>query len=721
MSQSRISWRYVRDKDEDDLMKISSECGETEQSICLNDKMHVAPITHLSKCNGKRTILVKLELDEPTCSLNSVQLPSKPCEEENTEQSMFDAHSPEVRKKMLDLPLSPESQKKDELCSYLQLVKNCAESAKEIVLLQNRRSTRVRNLLLLTEKRNLEKKMKSSEEEEENNKTEEDTLVPDSPALSNEVLTKRMKLWTKPDDLKSNKKKRNKVRPKPILREREAIFPAKKKQKQKQRQQKVDQTAEDDGYTKAEINKIILGTFEIKTAKADKVVGKNNNKRKNSSKMKNNNNRNNSRKKNAQASYKNVKMQRNLRSKGRYGRISMKKLMQILEISNSNNKKKYKRKKAKKQESKPATEELRFMPLLDHDYALHDALDANEEDEDAASDVSFISKEIVCGNHQKENKANMDNIMLEVQIKNDGANLKKASILKEKLIFNTQENEAEVKDKNNDEKDVSEALKAPESPPPASPNLPETALHIEVETAPLPGTEEESSEAEERITLKEVSKTPELSVQTKLNNNIEKPFKKFNNGHNNSHAPSTNTITNTNTNANDSRSLYKNLIHQKQRNASRRCDGDITQSWYSEEGNKSKDKRLSHSIYFSKEHGDVLHAIYIDNSLFIVQELLITFYNQSPLGNVLGAQNMWLPKGQVQRLLLGNNGCVQKETSSNVINLESAVAYVELWTKEHKSDKRERPVCDVFVAIYFSKSKQPKPDKKVVQLENIKA
>lgn len=183
------------------------------------------------------------------------------------------------------------------------------------------------------------------------------------------------------------------------------------------------------------------------------------------------------------------------------------------------------------------------------------------------------------------------------------------------------------------------------------------------------------------------------------------------------------TLTKTNLNNNiesnkEIKSLYKNLIKPKQKH-NKKYDCDL---WIAEEEKKAtKEKRLSHSIPISKEHGSLFDAIYIENSLIIVQELSISFYEQSPLGLVLGAQNMWIPKGIVQRLLLSNNGCVQKETSLNVINADNSVSYVELWTKEHKSDKRERPVCDVFAAIYFMKTVNKKPDKKVLQLENINA
>lgn len=79
---------------------------------------------------------------------------------------------------------------------------------------------------------------------------------------------------------------------------------------------------------------------------------------------------------------------------------------------------------------------------------------------------------------------------------------------------------------------------------------------------------------------------------------------------------------------------------------------------------------------------------------------------------------MWIHKGNVQRLAINNN-CVFKESLEMVISIEHNVAYVELWTKEHQSDIRQRPVADIFATIYFWKSGQNGLEKKVLQLENI--
>ncbi|KAK5641495.1 hypothetical protein RI129_010042 [Pyrocoelia pectoralis] len=131
------------------------------------------------------------------------------------------------------------------------------------------------------------------------------------------------------------------------------------------------------------------------------------------------------------------------------------------------------------------------------------------------------------------------------------------------------------------------------------------------------------------------------------------------------------------------------------------------------------DKRVSQSyaIDLSGRNGAIMNAYYLDYNLVIVQELLVSFWAQTPLGNVLGAQDMWLPKGETKRLVLGN-GCTRQDSSDTIMVLDTSIAYFELWTKEHISDRRERPVADIFVTIYL-KLTGSAPDKKVLQLENI--
>uniref|UniRef100_A0A1Y1LNE0 Uncharacterized protein n=2 Tax=Photinus pyralis TaxID=7054 RepID=A0A1Y1LNE0_PHOPY len=137
-------------------------------------------------------------------------------------------------------------------------------------------------------------------------------------------------------------------------------------------------------------------------------------------------------------------------------------------------------------------------------------------------------------------------------------------------------------------------------------------------------------------------------------------------------------------------------------------------------GKRTKtDRRVSQSyaIDLSVRNGAIMNAYYLDYNLVIVQELLVSFWTQTPLGNVLGAHDMWMPKGDTKRLVLGN-GCLRQDSSDTVTVMDTSIAYFELWTKEHVSDRRERPVADIFVTIYL-KLMGGAPDKKVLQLENI--
>lgn len=129
-------------------------------------------------------------------------------------------------------------------------------------------------------------------------------------------------------------------------------------------------------------------------------------------------------------------------------------------------------------------------------------------------------------------------------------------------------------------------------------------------------------------------------------------------------------------------------------------------------------KSLTHEIDIYEKNGPVYNSYYINGVLIIVQELLITFWKQTALGNILGAQNMWLPHGNVQRISL-ERGCINKRSSEMILSSENSVAYVELWTKEHESKYRECPIADIFATIYFHRG-HGMPDKKVLQLENIK-
>ncbi|KAJ8923359.1 hypothetical protein NQ315_001917 [Exocentrus adspersus] len=165
-------------------------------------------------------------------------------------------------------------------------------------------------------------------------------------------------------------------------------------------------------------------------------------------------------------------------------------------------------------------------------------------------------------------------------------------------------------------------------------------------------------------------------------------------------------------------SLHKSL-QVKRKNSDSLTGHSFHREWESDNLSKQKSKKQSHYISINKQNGAVLKAFYIDFNLILCQENVVSFWMQTPLGNVLGSQNMWIPRGQTQRLVL-NGKCVQKESMEMVISMETQVAYVELWTKEHKSDIREGPVADVFATVYFWKQRQNGLDKKVLQLENIK-
>ncbi|XP_022900360.2 GRIP and coiled-coil domain-containing protein-like [Onthophagus taurus] len=130
---------------------------------------------------------------------------------------------------------------------------------------------------------------------------------------------------------------------------------------------------------------------------------------------------------------------------------------------------------------------------------------------------------------------------------------------------------------------------------------------------------------------------------------------------------------------------------------------------------------ISNSIRIDYAKGKVLGAHYIGYNLVLVQEQLVSFWTQSPLGNMLGAQNLWVSKGSVQRLPLDNNYTKCKESRQVVVNFDNkSCAYIELWTKEHKSEKRELPLADVFATVYFWTNSQQELNKKLLQLANIK-
>ncbi|KAG5878226.1 hypothetical protein JTB14_020803 [Gonioctena quinquepunctata] len=163
------------------------------------------------------------------------------------------------------------------------------------------------------------------------------------------------------------------------------------------------------------------------------------------------------------------------------------------------------------------------------------------------------------------------------------------------------------------------------------------------------------------------------------------------------------------------KSLHRSLQFTKKK-SNLTMDSCLSQEWNSEEHPKQKLKKPSHPITISRENGAVMRAFYIDYNLIVCQEYLISFWMQTPLGNVLGSQN--IGSGQTQRIVL-NTKCIQKESMERVISTETSVVYIELWMKEHKSEMRQGPVADVFITLYFWKQRHNGLDKKVLQLENI--
>ncbi|CAG9817597.1 unnamed protein product [Phaedon cochleariae] len=167
------------------------------------------------------------------------------------------------------------------------------------------------------------------------------------------------------------------------------------------------------------------------------------------------------------------------------------------------------------------------------------------------------------------------------------------------------------------------------------------------------------------------------------------------------------------------KSLHRSLQFDKKKNDNLAVDASLAHEWDATDGSpKQKSKKQSHSITIAKENGQVIKAFYVDYNLIVCQEYVISFWMQTPLGNILGSQDMWVPRGHTQRLVLSNK-CTQKDSMEKVICTESSVVYIELWMKEHKSEMRQGPVADVFVALYFWKQRQNGLDKKVLQLENI--
>ncbi|XP_072382846.1 uncharacterized protein [Diabrotica undecimpunctata] len=165
------------------------------------------------------------------------------------------------------------------------------------------------------------------------------------------------------------------------------------------------------------------------------------------------------------------------------------------------------------------------------------------------------------------------------------------------------------------------------------------------------------------------------------------------------------------------KSLHKSLQFSSKKKNSLTTNSSLCQEW-DINNTKQKLKKQSHTITINSENGSVLKAFYVGYNLVLCQEFLVSFWMQTPLGNVLGSQQMWIPRGQTQRISLINR-CLQKDSMEKVICLDTSVVYIELWMKEHKSEVRQGPVADVFITLYYWKQRQNGLDKRVLQLENI--
>ncbi|XP_060522562.1 uncharacterized protein LOC132699717 [Cylas formicarius] len=168
----------------------------------------------------------------------------------------------------------------------------------------------------------------------------------------------------------------------------------------------------------------------------------------------------------------------------------------------------------------------------------------------------------------------------------------------------------------------------------------------------------------------------------------------------------------------EGKSLHRSLHTPKKKTDCTSREFQHSPQGWTPDSPSQRQKKYQHSIAFVRENGVVVKSFYVDYTLILCQELRVSFWTQTALGNVLGAQNMWIPKGTVPRLLMGNK-CTFKESMEMVISTETNVAYLELWMKEHASDVRQRPVADVFAIVYFWKNRQNGLEKKALQLENI--
>lgn len=130
------------------INSIKNEKAKTVNSCSASIKSEHTGKKHSPSNNNKRMLLKRSESSKLInhCNKHNIKISVEKETEVNDTKSNGSSDIYEV-------PLSPESRKK-ELCSYLQLM-NPADK-KERFILQNRRSTRVRNLTAMQEKRKMD-------------------------------------------------------------------------------------------------------------------------------------------------------------------------------------------------------------------------------------------------------------------------------------------------------------------------------------------------------------------------------------------------------------------------------------------------------------------------------------------------------------------------------------------------------------------------------------
>ncbi|VEN41608.1 unnamed protein product, partial [Callosobruchus maculatus] len=156
--------QYLSKKNSNKTQKSLSPSPKNSSKTTKNSSK--SQISETKNVAMKRSVLLKQSPDKsnfcgyssPVDKKFSIDRDSYPTP---TTKQLGDGMMEEATTEVAEVPMSPESRKR-ELCSYLKLMDPADK--KEILILQNRRSTRVRNLAAMQEKRQLEKQIMSSKE-----------------------------------------------------------------------------------------------------------------------------------------------------------------------------------------------------------------------------------------------------------------------------------------------------------------------------------------------------------------------------------------------------------------------------------------------------------------------------------------------------------------------------------------------------------------------------